>query len=400
MAFKTRRYLAAALVMSLLIQMHIATDGYASRRTKIAFTSMRDDNIDIYVMDGDGGNRRRVTVNPARDESPAWSPDGKKIAFVSNRNNVNRDHKQIWVIDADGKNPIRLTDGLVDSDPDWSPDGTKILYDVRLVPEDHHLAPGGITVMDADGKDKRLFERRGFDPSWSSDGQRIAFISLRNAKVTQLYVMDVDERNRTQLTDDFVYKRMPSWSHDGKRIAYAGDYVIWVVDSDGENPMQLTQIGKQTVSDSHPTWSPDSESIAFTSFGRDPGIIGIYTVDVTNLAIDALERGPDFNHHEPDWLYPGETLRFAGRQPDYNVGEAEGHRVQPPVNYAGAGVKRGFLSHCVSKPSFFFKTWFLPRTCGRGILPRCIDTVYCLQNLVSFWHILPFHSLDHTYRRC
>ena len=131
MSFKVGRTFAAALVISLFIQMQIAENGYAFRRTKIAFTSLRDDNIDIYVMDVDGRNQRRVTVNPAMDSLPAWSPDGKKIAFVSNRNNVNRDHKQIWVIDADGKNPIRLTDGLVDRDPDWSPDGTKILYDAR-----------------------------------------------------------------------------------------------------------------------------------------------------------------------------------------------------------------------------------------------------------------------------
>ncbi|MDE0503089.1 MAG: hypothetical protein OXI86_03330, partial [Candidatus Poribacteria bacterium] len=108
MSFKTRRLFAAALVMSLLIQMHTAENGYASRRTKIAFASAHDGNLEIYVMDGDGSNLRRVTVNPARDSLPAWSPDGKKIAFVSDRNNVNKDHKQIWVIDADGKNPIRL----------------------------------------------------------------------------------------------------------------------------------------------------------------------------------------------------------------------------------------------------------------------------------------------------
>ena len=301
MSFKARQLTGTALVISLLIQMQIAVNGYASRRTKIAFASVREGNLEIYVMDGDGSNQRRVTVNPASDEYPAWSPDGKKIAFVSNRNNVNKDHKQIWVIDADGKNPIRLTDGLVDSYPDWSPDGTKIVYDAHLVPEGHNLAPGGIAVMDADGNNKRLLKKAGgLHPSWSPDGKRIAFISTVDV-INHVFVMDADGRNRMQLTHDFVRKRLPSWSHDGRRIAYVGDNVIWVVDSDGENPRQLTW----HVTESHPTWSPDSESIAFTSFLRDPGIIGIYTVDVTSGAVDALLGDPDFGNYDPDWLYPG-----------------------------------------------------------------------------------------------
>ncbi len=290
MFFKAIRFLTAALVFSLLIQAQIATDSYASRRTKIAFTSSRDGNKDIYVMGGDGSNQRRVTVNPARDEDPAWSPDGAKIAFVSNRN---KGRNEIWVIDADGKNPIRLTDGFGDSNPDWSPDGTKIVYDAV-----------GITVIDADGKDKRLLKNaKGLHPTWSPDGERIAFIAGKNpGDDAQIYVMDVDGRNRTQLTHDPVHKRLPSWSHDGKRIAYVGDHVIWVVDSDGENPRQLTW----HKTEEHPTWSPDSESIAFHSFGRDPGIIGIYTVDVTSGAVDALPRDPFSLDFEPDWLYPGE----------------------------------------------------------------------------------------------
>ena len=302
MSFKVGRTFAAALVISLLVQMQLAENGYAFRRTKIAFTSTRDGNEEIYVMDGDGSNQRRVTTHPARDRLPTWSPDGKKIAFVSNRNNVNKDHMQIWVIDADGKNPIRLTDGLVDWGPDWSPDGTKILYDARVVPENHHLAPGGITVMDADGKDKRLVKNaRGLHPSWSPDGNRIVFISGKNdGDDHQIYVMDVDGRHRTQLTHDFVHKRLPSWSPDGKRIAYADNHVIWVMDSDGENQRQLTKIN----SDEHPTWSPDSESIAFHSIVRD-FVLGIYEVDVTSGAVDTLLSDPAFFNSDPDWLYPG-----------------------------------------------------------------------------------------------
>ncbi len=293
MYFKPGRFVTAALVISLLIQMHIAEYGYADRRTKIAFASSRDGNLEIYVMDGDGGNQRRVTVNPARDEDPAWSPDGKKIAFVSNRNNVNKDHMQIWVIDADGKNPIRLTDGLVDANPDWSPDGTKILYVTFDVPKDHNLAPGGMTVMDADGNNKRLLENEGgVHPSWSPDGKRIVYA------YGQIYVMDADGRNSEQLTHDVGFKRMPSWSHDGTRIAYLANHRIWVMDSNGKNERRLTNIN----SDDHPTWSPDSEFIAFHSFQRG---VGIYVVDVTSGAVDTLLRDPDIGNYDPDWLYPG-----------------------------------------------------------------------------------------------
>ena len=293
MSFKARRYFTGALVFALIFQMQIAENGYASRRTKIVFSSTRDGNLEIYVIDGDGRNLRRVTVNPARDEDPVWSPDGKKIAFVSNRNNANKDHKQIWVIDADGKNPIRLTDGLVDANPDWSPDGTKILYVTFLVPEDHDLAPGGTTVMDADGENKRLLENEGgVHPSWSPDGKRIVYA------YGQIYVMDADGRNSVQLTHDVGFKRMPSWSPDGRSIAYLANHRIWVMDSNGKNERRLTNVN----SDDHPTWSPDSESIAFHSFQRG---VGIYMVDVTSGAVDILLRDPGFGNYHPDWLYPG-----------------------------------------------------------------------------------------------
>ena len=299
MSFKAMRFVTTVLIVSLLIQMQIAANGYAFRRAKIAFTSTRDGNSEIYVMDGDGGNQIRLTVDPAVDRLPAWSPDGKKIAFVSNRTNRNKRIKQIWVIDADGKNPIRLTDGLVDSYPDWSPDGKKILYDAHLVPEDHHLAPGGIIVMDADGSNTRQLTVEGAHASWSPDGKRIAFVSGRI--VNHIYVMDADGRNQKRITHDFVHKRLPSWSPDGRRIAYVGNHVICVMDSNGENQRKLTKI----IPDEHPTRSPDSDTIAFQSWGRAREV-GIYLVDVTSGAVNLMLHVPGLWNYQPDWLYPGE----------------------------------------------------------------------------------------------
>ena len=301
MIFKGRRILGAALVISLLIQMQLAENGYASRRTKIAFASSRDGNYEIYVMDGDGRNQRRLTVHPTIDQYPTWSPDGKKIAFVSNRNGG---YIQIWVIDADGKNPIRLTDGLWDQHPAWSPDGTKIAYDVLLNPWDNDKWNRTIYVMDSDGRNHRkLIKRPKWDryPSWSPDGNRIVFSSGKTAPQHEIHVIDADGRHSRQFTRDAGHKGMPSWSPDGRHIAYVGNHVIWVMDSDGKNQRRLTNI----VGDEHPTWSPQSDAISFQSYGRGDRR-GIYLVDVTNGAVNVMQHAPGFWDQQPDWLYPGE----------------------------------------------------------------------------------------------
>ena len=111
--------------MSLLIQMRYAAIGYASRGTKIAFTCVRNGNLNICVMVGDGGNRKRLTDHPARDYEPSWSPDGKWIAYYA----LHEGFFHIYVVGADGGHRKRLTHNQEHhGEPAWSPDGQTIAF--------------------------------------------------------------------------------------------------------------------------------------------------------------------------------------------------------------------------------------------------------------------------------
>jgi Tol biopolymer transport system component len=127
--------------------------------TKIAFTSDRDVNKEIYVMNAqDGSNQTRLTDNAASDEFPSWSPDGTKIAFTSDRDG----NREIYVMNAqDGSNQTNLTlDPATDEFPSWSPDGTKIAF----------VTGADIYVMNAqDGSNQtRLTDNAASDalPDW------------------------------------------------------------------------------------------------------------------------------------------------------------------------------------------------------------------------------------------
>ncbi len=247
---------------------------------RIVFTSTRDGNLEIYVMDADGGNQERLTDNPADDSDPAWSPNRTKIAFVSNRN---RGFVQIHVMDADGKNPTSLTDGLWEAAPDWSLDGQKIAFTSR-----NAQGVGQIAVMDTNGHNL-LKLTEGQKPSWSPDGKRVAFESLDEEQHSQIHVINVNGQGFESVTRDLPRKTEPAWSPDGRKIAYVapegGFYQIYVMNADGKNHKRLTnnRIHKR-VDNLQPAWSPDGRTIAYVIFelidvGRGRRTIHLMTAD-------------------------------------------------------------------------------------------------------------------------
>ena len=123
---------SSVFVTVCILNLTLLTRG-VDAHAQITFTSTRDGNPGIYVMDADGENQIRLTRNPEEDKMPSWSPDGKKIAFVSRRNTG---RNQIHVVDSNGENIRRITQGAFDLNPAWSLDGRTIAYDGREVGEE------------------------------------------------------------------------------------------------------------------------------------------------------------------------------------------------------------------------------------------------------------------------
>ena len=288
--------------------------------TTIAFVSFRDWdwpaekdlNAEIYLMDPNGKQIRRLTEQPKSDFEPAWSPDGRQISFVSFRDleqlpkgEIHRG--EIYVMNADGSNPINLTQSpeRADGVSSWSPDGRQIAFTSATLFNENILANSDIFVMDANGGNPRNLSNHDAQdqtPDWSPDGNRIAFSSNRDGN-WEIHVMDTDGANPINLTNHPARDGRPDWSPDGNRIAFTsdrdGNIEIYVMNADGTNPINLTN---HPAEDDNSSWSPDGTRIAFDSDrdrdGDNNWEIYVMNADGTNPIRLTQNRDLDTN---PSW---------------------------------------------------------------------------------------------------
>ena len=304
------------VLLILVCLLAISADFVHADNGKIAFTSNRDGEWAIYIMDGDGGNPYKLTDGGL----PAWLPNSEKIGYVHDGD--------IWVIDREGTNRRNVTKGRFEETilfPDWSPDGEEIAYWSRV---GGIFGIADIYLMDADGRNpKQLTDDLHHDgrPSWSPDGRNIAFSAyLRpqgNWVESEIFVINANGGNRVNLTQNPLAKSGDvSWSPDGRRIAYSASpkpflwfapYNIYVMDADGSNSILITA-QERWAYEWRPCWSPDSKKIAFVKQTPD-GFRDIFTIDADGSNLRNMTQTHRVSEGNPAWGPPMLAVSSSGR---------------------------------------------------------------------------------------
>lgn len=234
----------------------------------------RDDLLDLYSMNPRGTDVRRLTTN-GQVQLARWSPDGKEVALAEVDSGYPATPTiNLVIISADGSNRRNISQGIaaLDAYPAWSPDGRRIAFHSNR----HSTASlrTSIYIMNTDGSGVvRLTTNNAWNdrsPHWSPDGSKIAFMSNRTGGVMQIFVMNVDGTSQQQLTTEGT-NQWPNWSPDGSKIVFSSirsvngtpDNGLYLMNPDGSAQINLTH--GVNMFDMYSTWSADGREIYFCS---------------------------------------------------------------------------------------------------------------------------------------
>jgi TolB protein len=259
--------------------------------SKIVFCSNRDGNEELYMMDYDGYNQIRLTFNKVIDYMPAWSADGKNIAYTS----YVGDRAILYLLEVyEGKRHEIFSRGTSFA-PNFSPDGKKLVFCSQ-----EESGNSEIYVATSDGKNvRRLTFNKSIDtaPCWSPTSRQIAFTSDRGG-TPQIYIMDAEGSNVTRVSFGGTYHDAPAWSSQGDNIAYVSRvdqiFDLYVLNLRTKQIIKLTEGNARNES---PCWSPDGRHLVFTS--NLNGTHQLYSIDYDGRNLRRLTSQGE--NKLPDW---------------------------------------------------------------------------------------------------
>ena len=270
----------------------------APKTAKIAFSSNRDGNWEIYLMNPDGSQQERLTRNDALDHSPVWSPTGEQILFTSDRDGF----KDLYVMNADGSRVRRVfRKSAVRIEPTWSPDGERIAFHAETPRWSIQTA----TINGGDVKQVASAEWHGGNPSWSANGKEMAFVGDAGG-THRIFIVKLGSGDvRTFLRKESPRMSTPSWSPKGDKLAFSwskwglrNKSAIFVANRDGSS---LRQISERVPLAYYPAWSPNADKIVYVEEAverdRQIAVVDVETGKKTQLT----HRGWNIT---PSWFDP------------------------------------------------------------------------------------------------
>jgi Tol biopolymer transport system component len=242
-----------------------ASATYPGANGKIAFLTQ---SADILSINSDGTGVTNLTPGPGTNRVFRWSPDGTKLAFISDGDGLDNQY-DIYKINADGGGLVKLSTPRCVRYFDWSPQSSKIVFST--------CSPWALWTVNADGSSETqlaggepVYFPTYDAPVWSPDGRKIAFERNLDGVNSEIYTINADGSDATRLTNTTSIERGPVWSPDSKRIAFTttretpcdlsnpGCVAIHVMNADGSTRTPLTD---DTASNAQPEWSPDGSKI-------------------------------------------------------------------------------------------------------------------------------------------